>query len=77
MSSKSLCTDKPLLTSKDLEAWFGVTDRTLRRWRRMDILPPPIRVGGVYRWKREDIEEFFAGLQLPPPGTCEISIEPV
>lgn len=36
----------------------GVSARTIRRWADTGLLPPPVRVPGVRRWRRADIEAW-------------------
>jgi predicted DNA-binding transcriptional regulator AlpA len=33
---------------------YGITDRTVDRWSKSGILPPPLRINGLrYWWERE------------------------
>ena len=48
-----------LLRARELAVLFGVRERTIYRWRREGKIPPPIRIGGSTRWRRDDIERFF------------------
>jgi predicted DNA-binding transcriptional regulator AlpA len=43
------------LTAKDLERVLQVTERTLRRWIQDGTFPAPIRIGGVKRWRPEEV----------------------
>ena len=47
--------DKELLTPKEVRTLFGVTDKTLHVWNKTGFLPR-IRIGGVVRYRREDVE---------------------
>lgn len=47
--------DKELLTPKEVRTLFGVTDKTLHVWGKTGFLPR-IRIGGVVRYRREDVE---------------------
>lgn len=38
-----------------------VSIRTVARWSKDGKLPPPVRVGGVRRWLRRDIEMLIRG----------------
>ena len=44
-----------LMTTKDVRALFSVTDKTLHVWNKTGFLPR-IRIGGVVRYRREDVE---------------------
>jgi len=44
-----------LLTAKEVRAMIGVTDKTLHVWNKTGFLPR-IRIGGVVRYRREDVE---------------------
>ena len=47
--------DKELLTPKEVRTLFGVTDKTLHVWGKTGFLPR-IRIGGVVRYRRADVE---------------------
>lgn len=47
--------DKELLTPKEVRALFGVTDKTLHVWNKNGFLPR-LRIGGVVRYRRSDVE---------------------
>jgi predicted DNA-binding transcriptional regulator AlpA len=46
---------EPLLTTSDLEHVLQVDRRTINRLCRSGVLPPPRKLGGVNRWRPEDI----------------------
>lgn len=46
---------KELLTPKEVRTLFGVTDKTLHVWNKTGFLPR-IRIGGVVRYRRADVE---------------------
>lgn len=46
-----------LLTRLDLRRAFQISDRTLRRWIQLGVLPPPVFQG---RWTLEQIQETLA-----------------
>ena len=48
--------DKELLTPKEVRTLFGVTDKTLHVWHKNGFLPR-IRIGGVVRYRRSDVEK--------------------
>ena len=45
-----------LLTAQDLADYLGCNVRSLRRWRHMGLLPAPLLIGGVQRWRRADVD---------------------
>lgn len=47
--------DKELLTAKEVRGIFGVTDKTLHVWHKTGFLPR-LRIGGVVRYRRADVE---------------------
>lgn len=47
--------DQGLLTAKEVRAMIGVTDKTLHVWDKSGFLPR-IRIGGVVRYRRADVE---------------------
>jgi excisionase family DNA binding protein len=52
-----------LITVKSVCDWLHVTKMTVHRWRRgqgVQGFPKPLRIGGVIRFRRRDIEEFLA-----------------
>jgi predicted site-specific integrase-resolvase len=52
---------RPLLTTEDMEAIFRVTSRTLSRWCRAGRIPKPAKLGGLNRWRAEDLSKFIGG----------------
>lgn len=49
-----------LLTQEEVADFLRVDERTVRTWRHENLLPAPITVGRVKRWRRA---EFLAWLQ--------------
>ena len=49
-----------LLTQGDVAELLQVDERTVRTWVHEELVPPPITVGRVKRWRRA---EFLAWLQ--------------
>lgn len=47
---------KEWLTPKEVAALFGVTPKTLHVWHKTGFLPR-YRIGGVVRYKSEDVEQ--------------------
>ncbi len=47
--------DKTMMTPKEVRSIFGVTDKTLHVWNKTGFLPR-VRIGGVVRYRREDVE---------------------
>ena len=47
--------DQGLMTAKEVRAMIGVTDKTLHVWDKSGFLPR-IRIGGVVRYRRADVE---------------------
>jgi excisionase family DNA binding protein len=50
------CIEKEFLTQKDMATLFGVTQETLRIWRRQRILPY-FRIKNTIRFSRADVME--------------------
>jgi predicted site-specific integrase-resolvase len=49
-----------LLNKRDLSELFGVTCRTIERWRLDGKIPEPYKKWGSPRWKAEEIDRAFA-----------------
>lgn len=47
--------DQELMTPKEVAELFSVTNKTLWLWNKTGFLPR-IRIGGVVRYRREDVE---------------------
>ena len=47
--------DQELMTAKEVRAMLKVTDKTLHVWNKTGFLPR-IRIGGVVRYRRADVE---------------------
>lgn len=48
-----------LMTVHDVARRLSVGDKTLRRWRSEGRLPKALEVGGVLRWRAEDIDAWI------------------
>lgn len=52
-----------LLTAEEVAAVLGISVRSLRRWRELGRLPPPVSGCGVrLKWHKSLIEKFIAQL---------------
>ena len=54
--------EKEFLKPKDVAAMFGVTQETLRNWRRQGILPY-FRINNTIRFSRVDVMEWLNKLK--------------
>ncbi len=64
-----------LLSNKDVQACFGKSDRTLRRWARQGLLLP-LRIGGSIFYRQEDIASLIESqLLLRLSNTAQIAAE--
>jgi excisionase family DNA binding protein len=55
-----------LLTTKDLQEIFSVSDKTIKRWRKNGTLPF-VQIGGAIRFRTEDVQAAIeAGASNPP-----------
>jgi excisionase family DNA binding protein len=50
-----------MLSAKALADLLDVDAKTVRRWREEGRLPEPIQIGGVIRWRAEDIDDWLGG----------------
>ena len=48
-----------LITTRDLAERLQVDRKTVQRWRGERRLPDPIEIGGVVRWRQQDIDEWL------------------
>jgi predicted DNA-binding transcriptional regulator AlpA len=62
----------PLLTTKQTAKLCGCGERTLWRWSRSGVAPPPVKIGGgaraAVRYRRDEYLEWIAGGCLPVDG---------
>ena len=49
----------PFLTAADIAKRLQVDAKTVRRWREAGQLPPALEVGGIIRWRAEDIDAWL------------------
>jgi predicted DNA-binding transcriptional regulator AlpA len=56
---KSPPTASDLLEADELAALLKIDIRTLRRWRREDKVPKPLRGKGPLRWSRTAVEQWL------------------
>ena len=52
-----------LLTANDLASMLQVAVKSIRKWRREDLLPPSIELGGVIRWRSSVVAEWIEELE--------------
>ena len=52
-----------LFSDRETAAYLGCGRSTVWRWVEEGVLPPPIRLGGLTRWKLSDIEDAIAKAQ--------------
>lgn len=52
----------PLRDSREIAAFLRVSESTLSRWRAEKKGPPSIRIGGVTRYRIEQVEQWLASL---------------
>jgi len=52
----------PLRDSREIAAFLRVSESTLSRWRAEKKGPPFIRIGGVTRYRLEQVEHWLASL---------------
>jgi transposase-like protein len=46
------------INQKDLARRWGISPRTLERWRRVDQGPSFVRLGALVMYRRQDVEQF-------------------
>lgn len=51
-----------LIKAAEVARILNVSERTLWRLKSAKKIPEPVRLGGIVRWKRTDIESFVANL---------------
>ena len=56
-----------LLTVKDVSTWLQVKPATVYGWVAEGKMPA-LRLGGLIRFRREDIHTWLAGCQIEPPN---------
>lgn len=49
------------MTVNDVAERLRVDPKTVRRWRETNQLPAALEVGGVIRWRAEDIDTWIEG----------------
>ena len=48
-----------LLTVRDIADRLQVDEKTIRRWREEGTLPAAVQVGGIIRWRAQDIDAWI------------------
>ena len=56
--------EKEFLTPKEMASLFGITQETLRNWRRQGILPF-FRINNTIRYSRSDVVECLSKFKVP------------
>ena len=44
------------MSAKDVAQHFGCGVSTVWRWKDLKVIPQPVKIGGLTRWRREQIE---------------------
>jgi predicted DNA-binding transcriptional regulator AlpA len=61
-------TASDLMTARDVARCLSVSERTVWRWTRLGILPPPVRPSRrSTRWRAGDVRRFLDSLSPPSP----------
>jgi excisionase family DNA binding protein len=47
---------KTMFSDRDVAEFLACSRSTIWRWVEAGVLPKPIKIGGVSRWKLEDLE---------------------
>lgn len=55
----AMTTSDELMTAKDVAAWARVHVLTLYRWCSRGLGPRAVRLGGVLRFRRKDVERWL------------------
>lgn len=53
-----------LLTIKEVRRYLNCATSTIYRWMDENHFPRPLRLGGMARWEKRDIEEFLENAKL-------------
>lgn len=53
-----------LLTVQDVTKRLNCATSTLYRWQKLGKFPRPLNIGGMVRWKEEDLRNFIAQADL-------------
>jgi len=53
---------RQLLTQREFADILHVDERTVRTWRHEGLVPKPVQLGRVLRWRRRDVEQWIEGL---------------
>jgi predicted DNA-binding transcriptional regulator AlpA len=67
-----------LLSLKQVCARYGICARMLWRWIQGGIFPPPVLLGGIRRWRRDDVERIAReGTPAPEVNPPEVEGRPL
>jgi predicted DNA-binding transcriptional regulator AlpA len=59
-----------LLRDTDVAAMIGISRATLWRWMGAGQIPAPIRIGGVTRWWRSEVENHLSDITAARDAAC-------
>lgn len=51
--------EKALLQDMDLAALLGVNKSTIWSWFNSGRIPAPVKIGGITRWRRQEIDRWI------------------
>jgi excisionase family DNA binding protein len=60
-----------LWTIDQAAEYLQVKPRTLSNWRYRNFGPPGVKIGGLLRYRREEVERWLAEQEAPPCPTPE------
>jgi predicted DNA-binding transcriptional regulator AlpA len=54
----------PLLSDREAAAALGCARSSVWRWAADGIIPKPLKIGGMSRWRQSDIEAVIAKAEI-------------
>ena len=67
---------KQLMTKADICNLLSISDSTLFRLRRDNVIPPPLILGArIIRWQRKDIEIWLKSITPKQPNPTEYKVK--
>jgi len=71
MARAATATREPLATRKEVAAYLGIAEKTLRNWAVKGCGPKYVRVGGEVRYRWDDVDDYVESRRVSHAGELE------
>ena len=63
------------MAAVELAFWLNCSERTVEEYSKVKLLPPPVRIGNLTRWRWLDVERHIAENNGEFPALAEVAAD--